>query len=587
MSSDVKKYQSYKRWLLFHLLNQKLLVFGVIAGISIVTLSRVLVPVIIGYIVDTTLLTRDLANLLVLLIIVFIIYLVRNGGDYITMMIGHYLGLKTEQFMRQEFFDTIQHKSLRYHDIAKTGDLEALATNDLRIINTMLSHGAFYIYPFFQVILAFILFFTLDVRLALICIPFFAIYFYFVLDYRKKIAPWAAARMVRHSDLAVVLQESISGTAVVKAFTAEKWERKKFETAVIGFRDNRIGETRVQARFYPLLTLNIAIGATFLICTILVFQNSLSLGSLTAINLLLITLLDPTGMIFWATNDMMSGFAACSRLFNSLLIEENEISDTTLKELPKTFTGKIEFQNVTFSYGEGKKPVLQNISFTVEKNQRVALVGPTGCGKTTLIKLLLRLYEPQEGTICIDGRNIQDFPLNELRRHIGYIEQDIYLFSRTIKENIAFGKPNASDEEILAVAELAQVHDFVKEFPDQYNTVVGERGARLSGGEKQRVAIARAFLTDPDILILDDAVSSVDSETEEKITRSLENIAKNRTTLIITHRLHTIRSSDKILVLKDSQIMAEGDHDELLQYSSDYRRIFGKYQLLPPLRIKN
>ena len=588
MSLDVKKYQSYKKWLLYHLVNQKLLLFGVIAGISIVTLSRVLVPIIIGYIIDTTLITHDLAKLLVLLIVVLAIYLVRNGMDYITMLIGHFLGLRTEQYMRQEFFDTIQHKSLRYHDIAKTGDLEALATNDLRIINTMLSHGAFYIYPFFQVFLAFLFFFlTLDARLALICIPFFAIYFYFVLDYRKKITPWAAARMVRHSDLVVVLQESISGTPIVKAFTAEKWERKKFAKAVIGYRDNRIGETRVQARFYPLLVLNITIGTIFLISVIWVFQNTLSVGVLTAANLLLITLLEPTNMIFWATNDMMSGFAACSRLFNSLLIEENETKDGKFEEWPKSFAGKIEFRNVTFAYGEGKKPVLQNVSFTIEKNQRVALVGPTGCGKTTLVKLLLRLYEPQEGIIFLDGRNIQDFPLNELRRHIGYIEQDIYLFSRSIKENIAFGKPNASDEEIQTVAELAQVHDFVKEFPDQYNTIVGERGTRLSGGEKQRVAIARAFLTDPNIMILDDAVSAVDSDTEEKITRALENIAQNRTTLIITHRLHTIRSSDKILVLKQGQIIAEGDHNKLLQYSSDYRRIFGKYQLLPPLRIKN
>jgi ATP-binding cassette subfamily B protein len=560
-----------------------------LAGITIVTLSRVIIPVLIGYIIDNALLTRDTANLILLLVIALAAYLIRNGMDYITMMVGHYLGLKTEQNMRQEFFDTIQYKPLRYHDKARTGDLQALATNDLRIINTMISHGAFYIYPFFQVIMtAILLIVTLDLRLALIYTPFILCYIYFVLDYRKKIAPYAAARMVTHSNVAVVLQDSISGAAIVKSFTAEELERKKFGQAVVDFRDNRIGETRVQSKFYPLLVLYIAIGITFLVSCVFVFQNTLTIGVLIAANLLLITLIDPTNMIFWATNDMMSGFAACSRLYTSLTMEENEQSKSKFKEWPDNFKGRIEFRNVTFAYGneEENTPILKNLSFTIEPYQRVALVGPTGCGKTTLAKLLLLLYEPQEGTILLDRIDIRNYPLETLRRHIGYIEQDIYLFSRTINENIAFGKPNATQEEIMTVAELAQVNEFVREFPEEYSTIVGERGTRLSGGEKQRVAIARAFLTDPEILILDDSVSGVDSETEEKISRAMENVVKNRTTLIITHRLHAIRTSDKIIVLKHGKNVAEGNHNELLHNSEDYRRIFGKHLVLPELTVK-
>ncbi|MFX0185962.1 MAG: ABC transporter ATP-binding protein [Candidatus Hodarchaeota archaeon] len=587
MSLDIKKYTSYKRWFLHHLVKQKLLVICTLTGISIVTLSRVIIPILIGNIIDNALLTRDATNLILLLAIALAAYLIRNAMDYITMMVGHYLGLKTEQNMRQEFFNTIQYKPLRYHDKARTGDLQALATNDLRIINTMISHGAFYIYPFFQVIMtAILLIVTLDFRLALICTPFILCYIYFVLDYRKKIAPYAAARMVTHSNVAVVLQDSISGTAIVKSFTAEELERKKFSQAVVEFRDNRIGETRVQSKFYPLLAIYIAIGTTFLVSCVFVFQNTLTIGVLVAANLLLITLIDPTNMIFWATNDMMSGFAACSRLYTSLSIEEGEKGESKLKIWPDTFKGRIEFRNVTFAYENEDPPILKNLSFTIEPYQRVALVGPTGCGKTSLAKLLLRLYEPQEGMILLDGIDIRSYPLEALRRHIGYVEQELYLFSRTINENIAFGKPNASQEEIMAVAELAQVDEFVREFPEEYRTIIGERGTRLSGGEKQRVAIARAFLTDPEILILDDSVSAVDSETEEKISRAMENVVKNRTTLIITHRLHTIRTSDKIIVLKHGKNVAEGNHNELLHNSEDYRRIFGKHLVLPELTVK-
>lgn len=590
MNLDVKKYRSYKKWFLYHLYKQKYLVLCVIIGISILTLTRTLIPVVIGNIIDNLLIAQDESKLRIMISIGLSLYLFRNAMDYVTMMAGHYLGLKTEQNMRKEFFDTIQLKPLRYYDNSRTGDLQALATNDLRVINTMVSHGSFYIYPFFQVAMtAILLIELLDFRLALISIPFIVLYIYFILYYRKKISPYASARLRRHSNLAVVLQDSISGAAVVRSFTAERMERKKFSRAVYAFRDNWIGETRVQSKYYPMLVLYIAIGTTFLVSCVFVFQNTLTIGDLATINLLLIALIDPTNTLFWATNDMMSGFAACSRLYIALSREESEHSTDKFLEWPKNFRGRIEFKNVTFAYrneDEKNPPILKDLSFTIEPFQRVALVGPTGCGKTTLVNLLLRLYEPQNGKILLDGIDIRDYPLQVLRRHIGYIEQEIYLFSRTINENIAFGKQNASQEEIIEVAKLAKVDEFVQEFPEKYNTIVGERGTRLSGGEKQRIAIARAFLTDPEIIILDDSVSAVDSETEEKIGFAMENILKSRTTLIITHRLHTIRTSDKIIVLKRGKIVAEGNHNELLQSSEDYRRVFGKHLILPELKIK-
>ncbi|MBY8985356.1 MAG: ABC transporter ATP-binding protein [Candidatus Lokiarchaeota archaeon] len=589
MRRNKERSKGYRKWLFKHLYKQLHLVVLVLIGIFFVSLTLTLIPIIIGDIIDNVLLVRDLANLLVMLAIGLIVSLLYAFSDYGVMMLGHFLGLKVEKKMRQEFFDTIQLKPLSYHDNVRTGDLLALATNDVRVINTMLAHGSFFIYPFMQIFITiYLLIEFLDYRLAIICIPFIFSYIYFVFNYRKRLSPYVTNQMTQYSNLAVVIQDSISGASVVRAFNAENLERKKFNRAVQSFKNIFVGKYKVQAKYYPLLALNLVIGSTFFIGSIFVFQETLNVGDLVATNLLLIALLEPTSMIHWSTNDMMSGFAACSRLYNSLIKGESEVRPSEYAEWPKQFKGKIEFKNVTFTHQNNngnQRPTLNNLNFTIEPFQRVALVGPTGCGKSTLAKLILSLYRPQNGSILLDGEDIQNYPLETLRKNIGYIEQEIYLYPRSIKENIIFGKPEASEEDMLNAAKLAQVDEFVRDFPKGYETIVGERGTRLSGGEKQRVAIARAFLTDPAILILDDSVSAVDSETEERIGRAMENILKNRTTIIITHRLHTIRTSDKIIVLKRGELVAEGNHKELIQSSEDYRRIFGKKLTLTESKI--
>jgi ATP-binding cassette subfamily B protein len=311
----------------------------------------------------------------------------------------------------------------------------------------------------------------------------------------------------------------------------------------------------------------------------------LTVGRLIAFNGVLMTLVFPTTTISFAIGMVAGGIAAARRIYTMEQREvAEEVGDTEYLPWPERIEGRVEFKDVSFAYDRKSSPVLRRISFIVEPGETCAIVGPTGSGKSTLTKLLLRLYPLTRGTIKIDGVDILEYRLEDLRRRIGLIEQDVFLFSTSIRNNIAFGKPSASMEEIVNMARMAQADEFIRELPEEYESVIGERGVTLSGGQKQRIAIARAFLTSPRILILDDSTSAIDSATEEKIVTAIHALLKNRTTFVITHRLSTIRSSDKVIVLKRGRIVAMGHHNDLIQVSEDYRRIFGKRMDLPPLQ---
>ncbi|MHA1408686.1 MAG: ABC transporter ATP-binding protein, partial [Candidatus Heimdallarchaeaceae archaeon] len=373
------------------------------------------------------------------------------------------------------------------------------------------------------------------------------------------------AQMEQNSLLNSKLQESITGIRIIRSFVKESEEIQTFDLETEKLKDINTQRGIISAKYYAVVVTILVITFSFLWGAHEVTLGNLALDELVTYIFLVMTLTMPTWQLGWAITQLQIGMAATKRIYE-MKIREEYVPE---RKDPIKWKGKkatIVFDNVSFSYnGESsRKQALKNITFTVPEGTTVAVIGNPGAGKTTLLKLLLRLYDPTEGSIYIDGINIRDMALYNLRAHIGVIEQEVFLFSKTIKENIAYGKPDATLEEIVEAAKLAQAHDFITSFDNGYDTVVGERGVTLSGGQKQRIAIARALLVDPSILIFDDASSAIDAETERKIQIAIANVLKNRTTFVITHRLATIKNANLIIVLRNGVLVDSGTHDELI-----------------------
>ncbi len=580
-------HRSAARWVFSHALRYKLIILGVFVGALGNAALASVAPMLVGQ-AFTAMLAQPPDMLAVgraaLLIVIsqvvrgLLLQLLRNISS-------ETIGQRLERNIRRELYASLIGKSMAFHDSYPTGDLMARATNDVREINLMFNPGLnlvvgsanFILMPLFVAP-------TIHPHLVFTPLLYLIVYGFVVSHYLRQLRPAAEAVREEFGDMNTTLAEAIEGVETVKGVAQETHEIRRFNKRVDDWRVAYIWQSDIEARFTPLLLLGLLQAAGLFHSLLLLQAGVIGVGDVIAFNGLLLLFGFPTWAGQFAYSRVASGLASARRLLE--LITAHTDLDENARGHSAEIQGAVTFENVTFCYhppgeevceDEEVTPTLENISFHVEPGQTVAIVGQTGAGKSTIAKLINRIYDVDEGRVLIDGVDAREWMLASLRRQISIIEQDIFLFSRTIAENIAFGHPDADREAIEAAAKFAQAHDFIMGFADGYETVIGERGATLSGGQRQRLALARAFLTDPAILILDDATSAIDSETEDRIQRAIERAAVNRTTILITHRLSQIRWADQIIVLKQGRVVASGTHEDLLERSEAYRNIFARY----------
>ncbi|MEW6085368.1 MAG: ABC transporter ATP-binding protein [Chloroflexota bacterium] len=478
--------------------------------------------------------------------------------------------------IRNELYAKIQMLSFSYHDKNQTGQLMVRATDDVEKVRLFIGQGLLQLVGAIILLTGtVIILFSTNVTLAWTSMPILPIAFGLFVFFGIISQPLFAQVQQKLSVLNTVLQENLAGVKVIKAFTREKEQQKKFRAAANDTMNQQIHVARLFTFLFPLIFMvaNLGQAAILYVGGEQIITGLLTLGEWQEFSLYLIYLFFPIAQFGFIITQLGQASASAERIFE-ILDAKNDITDKPDAITLPDVTGTVKFENVTFRYFGGGDPVLKNVSFTANPGETIALLGATGSGKTTIINLLPRFYDPSEGRITIDGHDLRDVKLESLRSQIGIVLQETTLFSGSIRENIAFGKPDASQAEIESAAKAAQAHDFIVTFPDGYDTHVGERGATLSGGQKQRVAIARALLLNPRILILDDSTSSVDLNTEAQLQKALEGLMQGRTSFVIAQRISTVMNADKILVLDKGEIVAEGKHHELMEDSAIYAEIY-------------
>ncbi|HWQ12568.1 MAG TPA: ABC transporter ATP-binding protein [Roseiflexaceae bacterium] len=513
---------------------------------------------------------------------------------------------------REELYASLLGKSQAFHDRQRAGDIMARATDDTQQLSNMIAPGSTLL---FEAVLGIVVpisyIVSLKPQLALVPLLFVACYLVSVRAYMRRLGPIMDRQRAQFGVMNAGLEETVSGIEVVKASARELFERARFQRNARAFRDLFVEQGRTEARYLPLLIYGLAVGLTFLHALWLFRSGGATLAQLISTMGLVAILRFPTFISIFAFSLVQSGRSSAARILAIITAETDVDQNSGGHRAP--IRGEIVFEGVSFGYNQVERfalnversasrdnddsahraprsvhrsegRVLEDITVTIRPGQTVAIVGQTGSGKSALTQLVNRTYDASAGRVLIDGVDVRVWDLDALRSQIGKIEQDVFLFSRSIRENIAFGRPDATQAEVEAAAKAAQAHTFITQLPDGYDTVVGERGATLSGGQRQRIALARAFLSDPRILILDDSTSAIDSATEDQIQRAIRKMQEGRTTLLITHRLSQIRWADLILVLDQGRLAAAGTHDGLLRRSPIYRRIFARHDAdLPPL----
>jgi ATP-binding cassette subfamily B protein len=478
--------------------------------------------------------------------------------------------------IRNELYSKIQQLSFSYHDQNQTGQLMIRATDDVEKVRLFIGQGFLHLIGAVVLIVGtLVILFTTNARLALITLPILPIAFILFMVFGRLSGPLFGQVQMRLSALNTILQENVAGIKVVKAFTREHSEEAKFDKAATALVEQQIRVSRLFTFLFPVIFMvaNLGQAATTYFGGRQIIEGTLTLGQWQEFSLYLIYLFLPIAQLGIIITQVGQAGASATRVFEILDAESDVVDKPNAVALPPV-VGRIEFDRVSFRYAGGGAPVLEDVSFVAEPGQTVALLGATGSGKTSIINLIPRFYDPTSGAVKIDGHDIRDVTLDSLRSQIGIVLQETTLFSGTIRENIAFGRPDATMDAVIAAAKAAAAHEFIASFPQGYETPVGERGTTLSGGQKQRVAIARALLLDPRILILDDSTSSVDLATEVQIQRALSRLMRNRTSVVIAQRISTVVNADQILVLDRGQIVARGRHADLLEENPIYAEIY-------------
>ncbi len=537
------------------------------------------IPLVVRHITSSVIYKQPdqaLREILALSLLLLALVVLEGVCNFFIATVGHMMGAKMEADMRTEIFDHYQKLSFGFFDDQKVGQLMSRVTNDLFEITELFHHGPEdVVISAIKFVGSFVILWNVHKGLTISAFALLPVMFVYAFYFNRKMKHAFKQNRARIADINAQLEDSLAGIRVVKSFGNEQIEKDKFEKGNHAFLESK------KRTYFVMGTYHSGLGAFTTLITVMVVvsgaffltRGTMEIADLVTFMMYISTFTDPVKKLINFTEQFQNGASGYDRFLEILAIEP-DVKDLPQAEEMESAKGNIVFRNVAFHYKDGTQNVLQNLNLNIRAGEYVALVGSSGAGKTTLCNLIPRFYEISEGEILIDGKNIRDLTLKSLRSNIGMVQQDVYLFAGTVMENIRYGKPGASDEEVYEAAKNANAHSFIMQLPMGYQTDIGQRGVKLSGGQKQRLSLARVFLKNPPILIFDEATSALDNESEKIVQESLEKLAKNRTTLVIAHRLSTIRNAERILVLTEQGIAEEGTHEELMKKQSLYAHFY-------------
>ncbi|MDU2592162.1 MAG: ABC transporter ATP-binding protein [Paeniclostridium sordellii] len=561
----IKYYKPYK----------KLFILDLLAAFT-VALCDLVYPMITRNIMNEVVPNKDLRMLMVFAISLLLIFILKAGLNYFMQYWGHVVGVRMQADMRSYVFTHLQKLPNQYFNNNKSGVIMSRIINDLMEVSELAHHGPEDLFVSLVMLVgSFLILLRINVPLTLIAFAILPFILLYAITQRKRMNRAFKETRVKTGDVNATLENSIAGMRVTKSFCTEEEELKKFNESNNIFRHARESAYKVMAQYFSgmFLFIDVLELVVLIVAGYFTYMNYINLGDFAAYLLYVKMFIQPIRKLINFTEQYQNGMTGFER-FTEIINEETEKEAKNPIEL-KDVKGNIEIENVSFTY-EDDNEVFSNLTLSIEAGKTVALVGPSGGGKTTLCNLIPRFFDFSEGDIKIDGKSIKEVSLNSLRKNIGVVAQDVFLFTGTIKENIIIGKSDATDAEVIDACKKARIHEFIMTLPQGYDTYVGERGVKLSGGQKQRISIARIFLKNPPIMILDEATSALDNVTEYEIQKSLEELGRNRTNLVVAHRLSTIQNADEIIVLTENGIEERGTHKELIEKSGVYSKLHRK-----------